>query len=258
MSEKQASGFIWYELMTTDLDAAIAFYSTVVGWDIRDSGMPGMQYMIFGKDGKDVGGMVSWTSMGMSKPAGWKGHIHTADVDAETKAVVADGGTEFRPPTDIPGTGRFSVVGDPQGVEYLLFQPNGTEAPPRLAPEEVGAASWHELLTTDWEKAWEFYSSHYGWTKETVVDMGPMGTYQVFTTPTGGGGMMTMPPFLAEKGAKPAWLFYFTVDDINAAKQRIIDNGGTVTHGPAPVPGGAWILQATDPQGGAFAVTARS
>ena len=70
--------------------------------------------------------------------------------------------------------------------------------------------------------------------------------------------MMTLPPFLVEKGAKPAWLFYFTVDDINAAAKRITDNGGTVTHGPAPVPGGAWIVQATDPQGGAFAVTART
>ena len=70
--------------------------------------------------------------------------------------------------------------------------------------------------------------------------------------------MMTLPPFLTDKGHKPAWLFYFTVDDIQAAKQRVIDNGGTVTHGPAPVPGGAWILQATDPQGGGFAVTAAS
>ena len=33
-----------------DVDAAAAFYKQVVGWDVRDSGMPGMQYMIFGKD----------------------------------------------------------------------------------------------------------------------------------------------------------------------------------------------------------------
>ena len=256
MSETQASGFTWYELMTTDLDAAVAFYGQVVGWDIRDSGMPGMRYMIFGKDGKDVGGMVAWSSMGQNKPAGWKGHIHTAGVDAETQAVVADGGVEFRPPTDIPEVGRFSVVGDPQGVEYLLFQPNQTEAPPRLAAHEVGAVGWRELATSDWESAWTFYSNHYGWTKDVAVEMGAMGTYQTFTTSTGGGGMMTLPPFLVEQGAKPAWLFYFTVDDIKAAAKRVTDAGGAITHGPAPVPGGAWILQGLDPQGGAFAVTA--
>jgi predicted enzyme related to lactoylglutathione lyase len=86
--------------------------------------------------------------------------------------------------------------------------------------------------------------------------MGPMGTYQVFSTSTAGGGMMTLPPFLAEKGGKLAWLFYFTVEDIKAVAQRITDGGGTITHGPAPVPGGAWIVQAIDPQGGAFGVTA--
>ncbi len=62
------SGFVWYELATNDLDEAVKFYGKVVGWEIRDSGMPGMQYMIFGKDGKDVGGMMSWQSMGQQKP----------------------------------------------------------------------------------------------------------------------------------------------------------------------------------------------
>ena len=56
---KAKSGFVWYELMTNNLDKAVAFYGSVVGWDVRDSGMPGMRYMLFGKDGKDVGGMMS-------------------------------------------------------------------------------------------------------------------------------------------------------------------------------------------------------
>ena len=238
MGEKQASGFVWYELMTSDLDAAVAFYGTVVGWDVRDSGMPGMQYMLFGKDGKDVGGMVAWSSMGLDKPTAWKGHVYTAEVDAETKAVVADGGTEFRPPTDIPGVGRFSVVGDPQGVEYLLFQPGPVGAMlPRLGPYDQGG-------------------KHYGWQKDTAVNMGPMGTYQTFRTVEGaaGGGMMNLPSALQEKGVQPAWLFYFTVDSIAAAQGRVTANGGVITHGPAEVPGPMWIVQATDPQGGSFAL----
>jgi predicted enzyme related to lactoylglutathione lyase len=54
-----ADGFIWYELVTNDMDKAVDFYKKVVGWDIKDSGMPGMRYMLFGKDGKDVGGMMT-------------------------------------------------------------------------------------------------------------------------------------------------------------------------------------------------------
>ena len=255
MADKAKSGFVWYELMTGDLDAAVSFYSAVVGWDVRDSGMPGMRYMLFGKDGKDVGGMMSWSSMGANKPPKWLGHIYTPDVDAETAAVVADGGKQYRPPTEIPGVGRFSVVADPQGAEYLLFQPKSGEMPPRLGPTEAGGVGWRELGTTDWQKAWEFYSSHYGWTKDMAVDMGPMGTYQTFKMDEPfGGGMMNLPAELKARG--PAWLFYFTVEDINAAAQRVKDNGGNIMHGPAQVPGGSWILMAADQQGCGFALTA--
>ena len=55
-----ADGFIWYELVTNDMDKAVSFYNKVVGWDVKDAGMPGFTYMLFGKDGKDVGGMMTW------------------------------------------------------------------------------------------------------------------------------------------------------------------------------------------------------
>ncbi len=50
-----ADGFIWCKLVTNDMNKAVAFYKKVVGWDVEDSGMPGFTYMLFGKDGKDVG-----------------------------------------------------------------------------------------------------------------------------------------------------------------------------------------------------------
>jgi predicted enzyme related to lactoylglutathione lyase len=34
--------FVWYELMTTDMEAAKAFYAKVVGWGTQDVSMPGM------------------------------------------------------------------------------------------------------------------------------------------------------------------------------------------------------------------------
>jgi uncharacterized protein len=250
------AGFVWYELMTSgDVHAAAKFYGDVVGWDVKDSGMPGMTYLIFGKGGKDVGGMMSWQSMGMTdKPTSWKAHIYTPNVDAEVKAVERDGGTIFRAPQDIPGIGRFAVVGDPQGVEYMLFQPGTQYAPPRLAQNEVGNVGWHELMTTDWEKAWEFYSSHYGWEKDYAHDMGPMGLYQTFRIDTDRytGAMMTA----AKDGSmgSPTWTYYFQVADVDAAVPKITAGGGTVTVPPMDVPGGSRIVQGIDPQGGRFAL----
>jgi predicted enzyme related to lactoylglutathione lyase len=251
-----ASRFVWYELMTSDLDAAVAFYGKVVGWDVRDSGMPGMKYMLFGKDGKDVGGMMGWSSVGMNDmPTAWKGHIYTPDVDAEVKAVVADGGKEYKAAQDIPGVGRFAVVGDPQGAEYLLFQPNQTYAPPRLGQNDLGNVGWHELSTSDGEKAWEFYSKHYGWEKDFAMPMGALGVYQTFRAggATYTGAMMNTMPENPDK--TPKWLFYFTVDSVDTATERIKEAGGMVLHGPMDVPGGSRVVMALDPQGGYFALT---
>ena len=258
MANEAKSGFVWYELITDDLEKATAFYGSVVGWEVRDSGMPGVQYLLFGKGGRDVGGMMSGTSTGQNMATKWVGHIHTGDVDAETKAVVADGGKQWRAPQDIPGVGRFSVVSDSQGAEYLLFQPNHSDAPPQLEPAEVGAVGWRELVTSDWQAAWEFYSRHYGWTKGEAVEMGPMGTYQTFLLGEDGfgGGMMNLPAGAGASMPGPAWMFYFTVDAIEAAARRVEDAGGRVDHGPRQVPGGAWILQGVDSQGARFALTA--
>jgi predicted enzyme related to lactoylglutathione lyase len=130
----------------------------------------------------------------------------------------------------------------------LIFKGAGDPAP-YLDPITPGAIGWHELTTSDWEAAWSFYSSLFGWVKEIAVDMGDMGTYQTFTVNgVHAGGMMTAP-------GQPAWRYYITVDDIDAAAKRITDNGATIQMGPHEVPGGAWIVMALDPQGAPFAVS---
>ena len=53
-----------------------------------------------------------------------------------------------------------------------------------------------------------------------------------------------------------AWLYYFNVDAIDAGVGRIQAAGGKVVNGPMAVPGGSWIVQASDPQGAMFALVA--
>ena len=100
--------------------------------------------------------------------------------------------------------------------------------------------------------AYDFYETMFGWEKGISVDMGPMGNYQLFTIKgVDAGGMFNSPAATAH----PFWLFYFVVDDIEAAAERITHNGGTIAMGPHEVPGGGWIIQGNDPQGAWFAVT---
>ena len=89
------------------------------------------------------------------------------------------------------------------------------------------------------------------------MDMGPMGTYQLFGAPGAAsdmavGGIMTKPAAIP----MPHWGFYFVVPEIHAAIERVKAGGGQVVHGPMEVPGGAWIIQGLDPQGVSFALVA--
>jgi uncharacterized protein len=243
------ANFGWYELMTTDTAAAGAFYSNVVGWTTREVGAPPMPYTTFEVNGVGVAGMMTLPKDAGPMPA-WIGYIHVPDVDAAVDRVVAAGGKMHKEPTDVPGMLRFSVVIDPQGAAFILFtaSPN-MPTPERPAMGTPGTIGWHELMAVDGASAFDFYSGQFGWTKGEAHDMGPMGTYQLFDiNGVPSGGMMTKPANLPA----PFWSYYFQVDGIKAALDRVKAGGGTVVNGPAPVPGGSWILQANDPQGAFF------
>ena len=243
-------GFVWYELITSDVDAARDFYAKVVGWTIEEAGMPGPKYWLAKVGDRAVAGLMAFPPDEPTPPVGWIGYLASDDVDAGAVRVTGAGGTIHRPPTDIPGVGRFAVVADPQGAVYVLFKGAG-DPPPNLVPGTPGSIGWHELHSSDWSAGCAFYERLYGWQKTGTVDMGDMGTYQLFGT--GGepvGGMMNMP------GVPPHWSYYFTVDAIDAAVERLNEAGGMLQRGPHEVPGGSWIAVATDPQGGWFSLTA--
>lgn len=249
-----SNDFCWYELMTTDRKAAAAFYESVVGWRIQDADMPGMPYTLLCVGDTHVGGVMELPAD--ARKAGmrsaWIGYVEVDDVDAYAKRVTQAGGAIHRPPDDIPSVGRFSIVADPQGAMIVLFKSLKASAP-QLASRAPGTTGWHELHAGNGESAFAFYSGLFGWKKSRAMDMGPMGTYQLFMTGTeDAGGMMTK---TAETPA-PFWLYYFVVDAIDAAAGRVKQKGGQVINGPMEVPGGAWIIQCLDPQGAMFALTA--
>jgi len=177
------------------------------------------------------------------------------DADATAAKIKALGGSVFREPADIPGTGRYAVVTDPQGATFGILQPAPMDPQP---PVESGAwnqgkeshGNWIELMSTDPGAGFDFYAELFGWTKSTAMDMGEMGTYQLFAWQgTDIGGMMGL-----GNAPVPCWLPYFGVNGVDAAIARIREGGGEVLHGPMEVPGPAFIAVARDPQGAHFAV----
>lgn len=244
------SHFIWYELMTTDADAAAKFYGHVVGWSASDSGQTDKEYRQWSIGGQTVGGLMTLPAEAGGMSPMWAGYLNVADVDKSAAAIQAAGGAVHMPGADIPGVGRFAMVGDPQGAIFYVMTPLGAVPSPSFAPDRIGHGGWNELHTSDWSAALGFYSQQFGFGKSDAMDMGPMGTYLLFNT--GGdaiGGMMNNPSF-----PRPMWLYYFTVDDINPAKARVEKAGGEVVEQPHEVPTGVWVMRARDPQGAMFAL----
>lgn len=255
--------FIWYELMTPDLDGAKAFYDAVVGWRIDGPGeQPGDDFyrMIMRSNGGATGGALRLSEAMIAEGAhpAWVGYFHTDDVDAKAAAIVAEGGRQLMPPQDIP-QGRFTMVTDPQGVPFYLMSP----IPPEGAPDGVSLVydrdtpqhvSWNELMTNDLAAAKDFYARHFGFLFEGSMPMGDLGDYCFFEqNGVGIGAMMQKPPFVPMAG----WMFYIRVDDIDRACAAVTAGGGHVTRGPHEVPGGDWSLNGIDPQGAAFALVGR-
>ena len=123
MSAKQ-NPFVWYDVMTTDTKAAEAFYAKVVGWDIKDSGMPDRYYGILFAGAAMVGGLmpIPEDARAMGAQPAWMGYIGVDDVDDYAKRVRAMGGAILRDCTDIPGVGRFAVAADSHQVKLARFR----------------------------------------------------------------------------------------------------------------------------------------
>jgi len=246
--------FVWYELMTTDGDAAAKFYADVVGWKAAKSPMPGMDYTLFNAGADQVAGAFTLSAEAKAggAPVGWVGYVGVEDADRAAKELRAAGGAVHREPNDIPGVGRFAMVADPQGAVFALFQPTRASDASPADTSKPGHIGWHELYAANGATIFDFYGKLFGWVKGDAIDMGPAGKYQMFSTAGDGviGGMMTKPASMPVA----AWAFYFNVPSVAAAVPKVKAGGGTIVTAPEEVPGGQWIVRCVDPQGAQFAL----
>lgn len=252
----------WFELTAPKgaLSQAGDFYAKVLGWRIADAGMDGFVYHLASHEGDMIAGLYeAMPDCGApdvsDAPPSWMIYLDVDDADAAAVKTQGLGGAVIRPAADIPGVGRFAVLADPQGAVFGVLEPGAMDAPPDPSAgawnqQKESHGNWIELMSSDPAAAADFYTELFGWTLANAMDMGEMGTYQLFAFEgTEIGGMMGLGDAPA-----PYWLPYFGVNGVDAAITRIVEAGGTVLHGPTEVPGPAFIAMARDPQGAYFAI----
>lgn len=251
MAQFTESGrFVWYDLMSPDLEASKGFYTEVLGWGTRvDRPLMGIEgqppYTMWTAGDTPIAGLVPLSE------AYWLGYVGVADVGRSVTQAKDLGGKVLFGPHEIPRVGRFAVIEDPQGAAIAVFQSVGGSLPSQPFAPKPMEFSWHELATIDWRAALDFYTPMFGWEAIKRNDRGALGKYLFFGqrgVPYGG---------MFEKPAEmpvTAWCYYVRVVDVNGAANKVRQNGGQVINGPTQVSRGDWIAQCLDPVGGMFAV----
>lgn len=245
---RKSGEFCWINMLTPQPTEAREFFGKLLGWTYAE--IPGMGHLIK-VGGHDIGGL--WDLEGPNTPPGTQPLIGVMvkvdSADAISEKVTSLGGKAMTP-FDIMDNGRMAVCHDPNGANFDLWEPKqqpGTE----VDGNEHGAPSWFETMTTDVDRATEFYSALFGWTPEQMPM--PDFTYTSFKLGTEYvAGMMQIRPEMGNM--QPLWSTYFTVNDPDDAAREAVELGASISVPLHDVPGVGRFCGITSPQGVTFYV----
>ena len=234
VSSHTPGSFSWPELATSDQKAGVAFYRSLFGWDLNEVPMgPGMSYSLLQMRGLDVAAACSLRPEEVQNhvPPHWNAYVTVTNVDDSTKRAEELGAKVLAPPFDVMDAGRMSVIQDPTGAVFNLWQA-GRSIGARIT-NEPGSLCWTELATRDTKAAEAFYTKLFGWTAK----VGGVGTPMEYTEFSNQGrpgvGMMAMPPTVPAH-VPSYWMSYFQVADVDASTTKAKSLGGgiaVVAHG---------------------------
>jgi predicted enzyme related to lactoylglutathione lyase len=115
----------WVDFVSTDLDAASAFYTGLFGWETYDMPMPGGDgiYRFFRLDGRDAaaGGSMPAEMAAQGIPSHWNVWV-AGDADQVIERAAAAGGQVLMAPTTLGPSGRLAMIADPGGAAVGVWQ----------------------------------------------------------------------------------------------------------------------------------------
>ena len=113
--------FVHIELNTTDVGKAKEFYGSLLGWKLQDMPMGGDDVYTLIDVGEGTGGGIMKHPI-PGAPSMWLAYVSVDDVDASTKKAQSLGAQVMREKTEVPQMGWFSILTDPTGAVFALWQ----------------------------------------------------------------------------------------------------------------------------------------
>jgi uncharacterized protein len=227
--------FFQYQLRTTDVDAARAFYAAVLGRS---------DAVVF---------RLHEQALARGARPHWLGFLDVGEVDSAVSAFVARGAIPLGPKLVSAEGLEVALIRDPGGAVVALAKrprmPDGNEATNASDPGVV----WQTLNTADVDTAKINYRELLGWHFEEPLDRGSLGVFHPFAWQAGGAPVGSMSDIGQRTGVHPHWLFHLRVASLDLALDAVRGGGG-VALDPIVLPSGERIAVCDDPQGAAFAL----
>lgn len=223
----------WMDLVTSDVEASIAFYTELFGWTCEEVDSP-QGYRYFLLDGRAVGGVMT-NEAEWGTPDAWSVFLRTDDVAATAQAAAAAGGEVLMEPCEVAPNGSFTIVRDAGGAVVSAWQPGTEKGFGALG--EPGAPTHFELHTRDFDASLGFYREVFGWDSH-VVDV-PGFRYATYGEQGGDvrAGIMDDAGDAGMPVAPSAWAVYFA-GDATATYERALSLGAEGVMSPEPTPYG--------------------
>ncbi len=240
----------WVDYVAADLGASRDFYGRLFDWTYTEGGPEYGGYLTAASQGRQVAGIGSAQQ---GAPSGyWTTYLASDDADADTDRARRAGAHVLVEPFDVGAMGRMSVLVDPTGAGFGLWQSGSHTG--FTGVNRPGAVTWTDVFTPDPPTAREFYAAAFGYTFTPMDDGGR--DYATFSIDAGGlesgvGGLGAP----TDPATPPHWAIYFAVDDADATAALAAELGGRVLSGPDDSPYGRQAFLA-DPAGAPFVVMA--
>jgi len=232
--------------MSTDGDAARAFYSGLFGWTAEAGPPEAGGYTVATIDGHAAAGIMAEAEL--PHPSVWTTYLATDNAAETCEKITAAGGTLLQPAFDVMDVGIMAVAQDPTGAIFGIWQ-SKLHTGFGIA-NEPGSVIWNEVVTRDIAAAKAFYVSVFGYTFTEFEGMGGYNSIEVDGTGVGGlGGIPDSWP-----AQTPAhWRTYFNVANCDESTEKAVALGATVTMPPTDMPYGRHA-DLIDPNGAVFAL----
>lgn len=240
---------VFADLVTTDVDTAVTFYSRVFGWEVRPGSDPG--YTELAHDGEIIAAITRFDGDDAAPgDARWLVSISVADVDDAALNIERHGGRVLETPADFPDRGRLAVVSDSQGAVLMLLRASGGD--PVRPGHAVGAWGWAELWTDDVAGAVRFYEQALGYRAVQARDANGERPVVLMTQDQPRATVIG----ISAGRVEPNWLPYVPTADARATLRQIEAAGGAVlvTSDDVDDDDGSFAAIAADPTGGVFAI----